>query len=1061
MSGAYPHRQLWSNPHHYFPQDDRRDSAPLDPLPDTTPTQNSYPSYPYQTYHTSSSSSSLVQSQNTYPSPTPIVPSQAQYPSFSNPFPDPQSSQSLYGAHGSAQQPIFPPQNVSMSTSSTMYTHPVPDAYPSDAYTRPRLASYPDQQSQSLFLPHSGVVHDSPKSHATGSFGPADTASSAFVPAPVQFQSGHVNAPVNNKRQRSNDPDEDEDEGPGTQGQNDSGANANADKLKRACARCKGLKVRCEFKDDQDICERCTKGGHDCVIPGRKKRRPPPKREVLLTKIREQAAQIEELMAQLEAVQSADRRTSRLAKELPREFAASSSLSSPSSCNHGESVGSVDPTEQETLSNSSMLAQGKVSKENSEWIAEARQKLEAFGGFIKLGGASTSKAYFVEQDFEDSGSSDDEEFAVAEQRGSESDAEESPAPRNRAPREVGGSTGTRKMSSIPSEATPFGLMANLSMKKGKRAASVLSDASDLGVANDDFFRPSPDVDPGRLAIPGHEIPALLLKNIITSAEAERLFKIYFDWMNISVSLLDPVLYTAQQVYWRCPFLFTVICAIASRYDTDRPDLYPTAMEYARQAAGAAFLGGEKRVEVVQAYILLSLYPVPARRWEDDRCWIYLGQGIRMAMDMNLQHPNTAKPRNEQHAREMLNRTRAWLNCFNLDASLGSQYGKTTIIRNTDYVARHSAEWWNSSDYNMENFDIHLCAYNGDLQLLSEFMMTVYSDPNHPTNLNKEIDLEKLATETDDKIQHRRDQWFALLAKTDTSNVQNRFRIGLLKLAFSYARLVVLAFGFQHAFGKSVTEENPFVIRCIRAASDVVSAMVDDIGRPEQRIYVRHGPDAQSVFVAFSCTFLIKLLQPKYEAYISPTQREEIINVVQRAVDFHGSPDISIDERHGPRLYSRFIAGLLESVKAARTGPKRMNRRRSKRQLRASQGTIPEDVQVSQFQYQVEQPAPSEYFAPLKSRPTTPFDHFATYSEGQRSGAVAQEGGNAMGTLGMEASEFFRAPLPFDSEMLQSMQSLSSLSDTQTMLPGFGWMGQMPPLEHSAQRHAGHVPQGYA
>lgn len=114
------------------------------------------------------------------------------------------------------------------------------------------------------------------------------------------------------------------------------------------------------------------------------------------------------------------------------------------------------------------------------------------------------------------------------------------------------------------------------------------------------------------------------------------------------------------------------------------------------------------------------------------------------------------------------------------------------------------------------------------------------------------------------------------------------------MAYSYARLVALAFGFQHAFGKGHTDENPFLKRvryqplspelcqrshlffqCIRAASDVVTAMVDDIGRPSQSeselmdllfsllnpctgIYVRHGPESQTVFVAFSCAFLIKV-----------------------------------------------------------------------------------------------------------------------------------------------------------------------------------------------------------
>lgn len=53
------------------------------------------------------------------------------------------------------------------------------------------------------------------------------------------------------------------------------------------------------------------------------------------------------------------------------------------------------------------------------------------------------------------------------------------------------------------------------------------------------------------------------------------------------------------------------------------------MHYAQLAAGTALISGPKNVEAVQAYILLSLYPVPARRWEEDRGWLYLGLAIRL------------------------------------------------------------------------------------------------------------------------------------------------------------------------------------------------------------------------------------------------------------------------------------------------------------------------------------------------------------------------------------------------------------------------------------------------
>lgn len=106
------------------------------------------------------------------------------------------------------------------------------------------------------------------------------------------------------------------------------------------------------------------------------------------------------------------------------------------------------------------------------------------------------------------------------------------------------------------------------------------------------------------------------------------------------------------------------------------------------------------------------------------------------MDLNLHRPNTVEPKNELHARELLNRTRTWLNCFNLDRSTGSQYGKPPIIPNNDYLAARSAMWWKSSEYNMKLFDIHTCAYTAELRVMAGFRDKMHSDPDHPTGFNK-------------------------------------------------------------------------------------------------------------------------------------------------------------------------------------------------------------------------------------------------------------------------------------------------------------------------------------
>jgi len=151
-----------------------------------------------------------------------------------------------------------------------------------------------------------------------------------------------------------------------------------------------------------------------------------------------------------------------------------------------------------------------------EWIAKARESIEAFGGFIGAGGAGMTKSYLVDEDPEDSGSSGDDayEFAVEDEDGETVEINDHAARQQRRPasmemQSVGGSSvrsghhkrdssgsGTQKLVTLPSEAFPFGLIANLSLKHRKRRSSPgVDDEDDVGVANEDFFRPSTFIPP--------------------------------------------------------------------------------------------------------------------------------------------------------------------------------------------------------------------------------------------------------------------------------------------------------------------------------------------------------------------------------------------------------------------------------------------------------------------------------------------------------------------------------------------------------------------------------------
>ena len=46
------------------------------------------------------------------------------------------------------------------------------------------------------------------------------------------------------------------------------------------------------------------------------------------------------------------------------------------------------------------------------------------------------------------------------------------------------------------------------------------------------------------------------------------------------------------------------------------------------------------------------------------------------------------------------------------------------------------------------------------------------------------------------------------------------------------------------------------LKCYRAATDVVRVFIDELSA--QKEYIRHGPEAQCVFVTFASAFLIKV-----------------------------------------------------------------------------------------------------------------------------------------------------------------------------------------------------------
>lgn len=114
-------------------------------------------------------------------------------------------------------------------------------------------------------------------------------------------------------------------------------------------------------------------------------------------------------------------------------------------------------------------------------------------------------------------------------------------------------------------------------------------------------------------------------------------------------------------------------------------MHPRLTELAKRLAFSVPAKGYKSVEIVQAYLLLTLWGCGAvERYEQDKTWFLLGMAIRMATDLNLHRKTAVHSQDTQEGKardiEVHNRERTWILCFCLDRSFSAQMGKPSSVK---------------------------------------------------------------------------------------------------------------------------------------------------------------------------------------------------------------------------------------------------------------------------------------------------------------------------------------------------------------------------------------------
>ncbi|KAF7318088.1 hypothetical protein HMN09_00316700 [Mycena chlorophos] len=856
-----------------------------------------------------------------------------------------------------------------------------------------------------------------PRASASASASASAASASTSTPAPKRKRVAKKAAPAPAPSAGYSDSESDDGFGGATGisvGMDGLGARSKGARLPGACTHCKKLKMKCDFGMDGDgemdnTCRRCRAGGHVCIVEGRKPRSAPNKREYLLAQIRQKDAIIESLLKQLHNPYIAT----------PLSIASYRMATSPSDTANRNiiawldrlqaSVRSGQPLESTTSSAATFAALSRDASATLDSVANG-----AAGGSID--GSEDGGDGSARNDDDDDGENEH---------------------------------------ALPDASVPIGLIAKLSLssnkeKKGTKAPEngVAKEEEDdldddnVGVANASYFRPGPSTDLSMRAqlIEQHSPPEILIHGLVVPEDVDKLFDIFWTRVNPFIALLDPVLHTPASTFARCPFLFTVICAISSRYYAEKSEIYPIAMHFAKHSAATALIDGWKSVELVQAYILMSIYAVPARRWEEDRSWLYTGLAIRLATDLNLHQVPTGKAAlqnkgNERLEREQLNRTRVWMICFNLDRSTATQFGKPATIKD-DYIMRHGSEetWYTKSPFN-STYDIHMCCYTALLRLVARFHDDIFSDPTSPTGLNKRVDFRSVTLAHDAKLERFAEEWGQRLTRdSDPNDRKCIFRCKLFPFLVAYSRLVMFSFGFQQAYQRGLKPaDHIFFTKCLESAKGVVRGMVDGLAPTG---FMRYSPDGHFIFSCFAAAFLMKLLKPEFSHLLPKDEENEVFNLIGRLIQTLSSPEIAIDDRHTPKLYARFLAGLLS--KHRREG--------------ATVGRMQPQPQPSQVQHLTHSSASSEYgpsssasstftIAPMPGAGAGYAGPYAQQQQQQQHQQHMYQHREPAYSQQMQYSPEIDlgTGLPDEEQMLAAMQALKNPAWWDNMMmPGFSW-----------------------
>lgn len=403
---------------------------------------------------------------------------------------------------------------------------------------------------------------------------------------------------------------------------------------------------------------------------------------------------------------------------------------------------------------------------------------------------------------------------------------------------------------------------------------------------------------------------LVTQDLVSETQSEDLFDLYFTHLHRHLPLLSKARHTPASTLAYSPFVFTCVCAIASRYYRSAPlnsGWSAKCLATAKQEGFNALCRGHKSLDLIQGFLLLTKF-----HSEEDMSYQMSGIAIRLAMDLGLDKAagrsslNTG-PSDWTHAQRQRHLEKTWLVLYITDHSVSAQMGKPRIIISEDELVRRVQDWNIGRDRrdNYQDYEDDTLVAMVELhRIVGRMIDALLEDTSSTSTSSHAASMTRLLIVSFvDQLDTWHTRWLAPRQISPESDVRAS------AFYYHYYKVLLYSFGVQRSTG--LPDMTHGLSRNCRAAYEEARKAIMVAQNWHRRGWLTYALNPHFVTLSYIATYLLKFLSPLYAKMIP---EDSIYPIVTSVIEMLEAA--ALDQFHAPALYAKFLRLLLKSKHAS-------------------------------------------------------------------------------------------------------------------------------------------------